>query len=269
MGAVSRAIHETIPTLPEFVGVPVHYLPYGVPMPAQTSGSTPASGAPLRILYLGRLEESQKRVRCFPEILQRLVASGIPFHWTIAGDGAEGPWLRSALKSASPTQTVSFMGKVEYSDVPRVLAGHDVFLLASAFEGLPLSLLEAMACGLVPVVSDLPSGIREVVDETSGVLVKPDHIPGYADAIARLHQDRAGLDGLRLNVRTKVEREFSVAAMTDRWVRMLPAAPPRPPVWPQKWSARPILMNPGSWRFSAPMRWARRWALQVKRRDPA
>ena len=266
MGAVSKAIHETIPTLPGFARVPVHYLPYGVPIPAAPTAAPAAPNAPLRILYLGRLEQSQKRVRCFPEILARLTASGIPFHWTIAGDGDEGPLLRSTMKSASTTQTVEFIGKVQYSDVPQVLAEHDLYLLASGFEGLPLSLLEAMASGLVPVVSDLASGIREVVDESSGLLVNPDHIPGYADAIVRLHHHRDELQRLRQNVRLKVAREFSVAAMTDRWLRMLPPAPKVPPAWPAKWSVRPILMDADSWRFSLPMRWARRCALRLKNR---
>jgi len=264
MAAVSKAIHQTIPTLPEFAKVPVHYLPYGVPIPAAPTAPASAPGTPLRILYLGRLEQSQKRVRCFPEILARLAASGIPFHWTIAGEGEEGPLLRSTMRSPSPTQTISFIGKVQYSDVPRVLAEHDLFLLASGFEGLPLSLLEAMASGLVPVVSDLASGIREVVDETSGLLVDPNHIPGYADAIAHLHHHRDELARLRRNVRDKVEREFSVGAMTDRWLRVLPAAPGTPPAWAAKWSVQPILMGADSWRFSPPMRLLRRYALRLK-----
>ena len=265
MGAVSKAIYETIPTLPEFAKVPVHYLPYGVRIPPAVP-TPPNPGAPLRILYLGRLEQAQKRVRCFPDILARLAASGIPFHWTIAGDGAEGPWLRANLKSPSATQTISFLGKVQYADVPRVLAAHDIYLLASGFEGLPLSLLEAMACGLVPVVSDLSSGIREVVDETSGRLVNPDHIAGYAGAIVQLHQQRAEFERLRRNVRDKVEREFSVAAMTDRWERMLPAPPSTPPAWPARWRVQPMLMASESWRFTPPLRLARRWALRLKRR---
>ena len=267
MGAVSQAIHRTIPSLPEFANVPVHYLPYGVPMPAAAANRKCEPGAPLRILYLGRLEQAQKRVRCFPEILAQLAASGIPFHWTIAGHGAEAGLLHSSMTSPSPTQTVSFLGKVPYAEVPRVLAEHDIYLLASGFEGLPLSLLEAMASGLVPVVSDLASGIREVVDETSGMLVNPDHIPGYAQAIVRLHHHREQLQRLRRNVREKVEREFSVAAMTDRWVGILPMAPENPPAWAAKWRVQPILMNPNSWRFTRPMRFVRRWGLRVKRRD--
>jgi len=264
MGAVSRAIHATIPTLPAFAGVRVHYLPYGVPMPPARVADPRAADSPLRILYIGRLEESQKRVRCFPEILATLAASGIPFHWTIAGDGAEAPWLHEHVKSPSATQTVSFLGKVQYADVPRVLADHDIYLLASGFEGLPLSLLEAMAGGVVPVVSDIPSGVGEVVDSDSGVLVNPDQIPAYAEAIIRLHHQRSEFHRLRRNVREKVEREYSVAAMTDRWMKILPPAPTQPPAWPARHRILPILMGADSWRFTAPVRFARRWGLRLK-----
>ena len=51
-----------------------------------------------------------------------------------------------------------------------------------------MSLLESMAHGLVPVVSDIESGIREVVDSNNGIRVAIDDIPGYAKAIIHLHE---------------------------------------------------------------------------------
>jgi glycosyltransferase involved in cell wall biosynthesis len=263
MAAVSRTIHETLTGLPEFVRVPVHYLPYGVPMPAQVAARSAGGSDPLRILYLGRLDREQKRVHLFPQILEALRAPGIPFHWTIAGAGPEQESLRASMLS-SPNQTVSFPGKVLYADVPRVLASHDVFLLASDYEGLPLSLLEAMACGVVPVVSDLPSGIREVVDETTGKRVPPAEIRGYADAIIWLHYHRDELRRFSQNAREKVRHEFSVQAMTERWLKALPAAAPQEITWPEQWKIRPILAAPNSWRFSPPFRALRRLLVRFR-----
>ncbi|MGO8674853.1 MAG: glycosyltransferase family 4 protein [Limisphaerales bacterium] len=266
MGAVSTTIRETLAGLPEFARVSVHYLPYGVPMPAPETLAARDPHAPLRILYLGRVQHEQKRVRLFPQILQTLAASGIPFHWTIAGDGPERAFLQAAMKSPSQAQTVSFPGKIPYDGVPRVLSEHNLFLLASDYEGLPLSLLEAMARGLVPVVSDLPSGVCEVVDAATGRLVPPANVSGYAEAILWLHSHREEMERLSRNAREAVRHKFSAAAMADRWLGVLDAAPSQPVSWPGRQKIKPILLAANPWRFSPPARLARRWLLRLRRR---
>jgi len=263
MAAVSQTIKETLEAMPEFAPVRVKYLPYGVPIPETTRPSVPHSSAPLRILYLGRLDQEQKRVRLFPAILEQLRSSGIPFHWTIAGEGPEKAFLQSAMKG-SPDQTVSFPGKISYSDVPQVLNDHDIFLLASDYEGLPLSLLEAMASGLIPVVSDLSSGIREVVDETTGKRVAPDDLDGYARAIIWLHQNRAEMARLAENAREKVRRDFSMGAMSDRWLNVLPRVLQPGVVWPESWSIKPPLVAPNDFRYSRLGRVLRRILFKLR-----
>lgn len=266
MGAVSKTIQASLQALPEFARVPVAYMPYGVPMPEQPPARDWDSGAPLRILYLGRLSQEQKRVRLFPQILDGLRVAGIPFHWTIAGEGPERDFLQAAMHGGAPGGSVAFPGRILYGDVPQVLSAHDVFLLASDYEGLPLSLLEAMAWGLVPVVSDLPSGVREVVDAASGKLVKPDNTAGYGAAIVQLHRDRAEAGRLSQNAQERVRREFSVSAMTDRWLAALPREPAAHVQWPTRWSPKAILEAPDRWRFWGPVRILRRLALRLRAR---
>jgi hypothetical protein len=142
------------------------------------------------------------------------------------------------------------------------LSEHDVFLLVSDYEGLPLTLLEAMGCGLVPVVSDLPSGIRELVDQDTGKRVAPDNLAGYAEAILWLHQHRQEKQQLSANARERVRRDFSVAAMTDRWLAALPPPPASEIRWPDRWQPKPILAAPNPWRFSPPARVLRRLWLK-------
>lgn len=262
MAGVSRLVTETIQGLPEFAGARVCYLPYGVPMPRETTRVTLDAGAPLRLLYLGRLEEMQKRVRLFPRILDQLKASRIPFHWTIAGEGPERRYLESVLKSSTPDQSVRFTGPVLYEDVPALLTAHNVFLLASDFEGLPLSLLEAMGRGLVPVVSDLASGIRDVVDESNGRRIAPENVGGYAQAIVWLHEHREEMKRLSENSRARVVREYSVEAMTDRWLQAVPAGPRRPAEWPAAFRIK-APFGARRWpRFSLPGRILSRWLIR-------
>ncbi len=262
-GVVSLAMKQRAEAMPEFARVPVARLPYGVPMCLDGELPVRNPNRPLRILYLGRLGREQKRVHLFPKILSQLCASGVPFHWTIAGEGGERGFLEANLTPSTPEQTVSFAGAVCYADVPTLLRTHDVFLLASDYEGLPLSLLEAMGYGLVPVVSDLKSGIPEVVDSHNGILVPADDVAGYARAIIWLHGHRDELAAKSTAARERVKIDFSVAAMTDRWLAAFPA-----PVPSAAWSGRRRITGPltagNAAYFSRPMRVLRRVMCRLR-----
>jgi len=262
MAAVSGTIKTRLESMPEFSGVKVGYLPYGVPMPAQPRREREPNEQ-LRILFLGRIIRAQKRVHLFPEILAELKRSGIPFEWTIAGDGPDQEWLRQQLPSGGRDQAVSFTGKVAYAEVPGLLAEHDVFLLTSDYEGLPLALLEAMAFGLVPVVSDLQSGIGEVVNESNGKRIKPDNVQGYAQAIVWLHQHRDLMRRLAENARETVKRDYSVEAMTGRWLGFLPKQI-SPLTWPDCWRIKAPLSLEEKLRFTMPARFLRRYLLRLR-----
>jgi len=265
MAVVSQTMERTVASMPEFARVPVASLPYGVPMCRNTDLPERDFNRPLRLLYLGRLIQEQKRVRLFPEILRQICASGMPFHWTIAGSGEERVFLEANLKAGSPDQIISFAGPVHYAEVPQLLKQHDIFLLASDYEGLPLSLLEAMGYGVVPVVSDLESGVREVVDETVGVLVPVNDVSGYARGIIHLHKHREELAAKSAAARARVQQEFSVAAMTDRWLAAFPSVKPLIESWPTRWSIQGVLNAKNPFHFSRPVRMMRRVVARMRR----
>jgi colanic acid/amylovoran biosynthesis glycosyltransferase len=265
LAAVSKRIEETLTGMPEFTKLPVAYLPYGVPMPEEKEIATFEQGTPLRILYLGRLDQEQKRVRLFPGIFERLKSADIPFHWTVAGDGPERIFLEDSMRSSPPRLTVSFPGKIDYGRVPKLMSEHDVFLLASDYEGLPLSLLEAMSCGLVPVVTDLTSGIREVVDDSAGLRVALHDPAGYAKAIIWLDQHRQEARRLSENARQRVRKQFSIGAMTDRWLAAFPSNSPSQAGWPSVWHVKPPLVAEKTFRFSLLGRMLRRLVFAGRR----
>ena len=262
MVGVSRQIATNLRKHPELGRIPTHCLPYGIPVPEQrTHRVAREPNQPLRILYLGRLEQPQKRVRLFPSILHPLGTSRLSFEWTIAGDGPEREWLLANLPPQAGNARVHFAGPIKYRDVPTVLQGHDVVLLASKAEGLPLSLLEAMAHGLVPVVSHLASGVSEVVDSTSSKLIQPDHVDEYAEAIIWLAQHPKEAAAMANRAADSVRREYSVSAMADRWLAVLDqlCAPKEASVnWPARFRIRGYLGH-GFLRFTLPARVLRRW----------
>ena len=261
---VSKTIAARLQSKEAFSGKEVAYIPYGVPMP----GVIPASDAltaPLRILYLGRLDEDQKRVRLFPEIYRQLCESRIPFRWTIAGDGPERAYLEAHMTGGKPDQIAFFAGQVNYANVPALLDDQDVLLLTSTFEGLPLSLLEAMSHGVVPVVTDLESGISEVVDTSNGLLVPVDNIAGYAQAMIHLHNDRTELAAKRTLARSSVFPAYSISAMADRWLHLAGKASGNISQWPANIEVMTPMGSESNWRLTKPGRALRRLGMSLFR----
>jgi hypothetical protein len=150
------------------------------------------------------------------------------------------------------------------------LDSHEVFLLVSDHEGLPLSLLEAMGHGLVPVVSNLASGIPEVVDRECGILVEPDKIDDYATGIIWLSKNRSVLAEMAQKATERVRRDYSVEAMTNRWLLLLDRLHKRDG---ENWGVLPKITGPlnhdSPW-FREPMRTIRRLARRsgLFRRSP-
>ncbi len=260
---VSKYSRDLLVEKPQFKPLPIHCIELGFPIPDEVNRDHLMSGAPLRILYLGRLEDPAKRVRLFPVILKQLIAAGIPFTWTVAGEGPEDSFLRSQMTSASPSQQVVFKGLVRYADVPALLEQNDVILLVSDSEVFPLSLQEGMAAGLVPVVSNLPGRIREIVLPDAGILVDPSEVTKYAEAVIWLHQHRELMRKMSAKARDLIGREYSISAMTDRWVARLAANEPQTVNWPDSWKISRPIFGRENWRFSQPGRGLRRLAARL------
>jgi glycosyltransferase involved in cell wall biosynthesis len=260
---VSAKITERLAAMDVFRGVSRLCLLHGVPMPEKMETRGKNSG-PLRILYFGRITDPQKRVLLFPKILADLQKAGIPFRWTIAGDGDQRANLQHLMQSTRADQQVLFPGPLPNAKMPALLENHDVFLLASNAEGLPISLLEAMAHGVVPVISDLESGIRDVVDATNGILVPVDDVAGYARAIVHLHEHRDELAAKSAAAHARVKTEFSVEAMTDRWLAAFHQNASTIGDWPARWKIQPPLTVRHPVYFSPPMRVLRRLAAKFR-----
>lgn len=128
----------------------------------------------------------------------------------------DGPLLSDAKALAC---SLGLESRVEFpgsrSDVMALLAQSDVFVLASRFEGLPISILEAMRAGL-PVVASNVGGVPELVDEETGVLVSPSDAVALANALKRLLGNPGLLAAMGAKGRKKYERDFKASAMIEK-----------------------------------------------------
>ena len=257
---ISALIQAKLEKMPEFATLPLHHFHGGAKMPASVVEKRNDS-SPLKILYFGRLERAQKRVHLFPEILRGLVTAGVPFQWTIVGGGSERENLEENLKTSRPDQIVTIQGKVPAEELEKLLLSHDIYLLASEGEGFPRSLLEAMGHGLVPVVTNLASGVSEVVDDTTGRRVAVDDIAGYAREIIFLHEHRPLLRQMSLSAQQRVQTGFSISSEADQWETLIKQRAPAFGQWEADWDIQPPLGMEKSFFFS---RKARRFKRSTK-----
>jgi glycosyltransferase involved in cell wall biosynthesis len=188
---------------------------------------------PLRLGYVGRLEQAQKRILDLPETLERLRAAGVPFTCRVVGAGPEEAELRGRLaaRGFDPQEIVLGWRDTDglYSAVYPDL---DVLLHFAAWEGVPHAPREAMAHGVVPVASRFIGCLaeNELIDGDNALLFDVGNLDGAVACVARLHGDRALLRRLsRAAVRTQWginTEEGAVAAWAQGFRRAL-ALPPR------------------------------------------
>ena len=117
----------------------------------------PEPGKPLRVLVLGRIEPHQKALDLLLDFLETSESLRGSVHVSLVGDGPYADEVRR--RTAASGLLNELLSLHPWSDPVEVMASHDVLLIASRYEGVPLVMLEAMALGLPVVASDLP-GVR-------------------------------------------------------------------------------------------------------------
>lgn len=114
------------------------------------------------------------------EALLLLSKKGVEFQMTLVGDGSLLNELKQQVKDAGLVNSVNFMGRVDNNNLPEILHKHDVYLSASLWDGTSLCLLEAMATGLFPIVSNIKANAAWLEHGVDALL----HKIGDADDLA-------------------------------------------------------------------------------------
>lgn len=145
-----------------------------------------ALDTPVKLAAIGRLTEA-KQYPLMLESCRRLKAQGLNVTLSIAGEGPLKAELVTQIRDAGLEDQVTLLGNI--SDVAGLLASSDIFLMSSAWEGLPISLLEATLSGLPVLVTNV-GGCAEVVHRVGNGLVVDEQTPArYAGALTRLVAD--------------------------------------------------------------------------------
>ncbi|MBS1660101.1 MAG: glycosyltransferase family 4 protein [Bacteroidetes bacterium] len=192
----------------------IYYLPYGI-VPAPGVRQSNPSGK-LKVLFIGRLHPL-KGIFDIPLIDDQLKKAGVQIDWTIIGDG---PAREEFLGQIGSRPNFNHLSPDTSEEVLQTAMQNDVFILPSRLEGMPVSLLEAMSAGLVPVIADFNKGIRSVVTADIGRVLPVGDVEAFATAIADLDKDRSMLDTMGRASRQKIESSFDAVRNTQAYYEL-------------------------------------------------
>ncbi|MBM4177428.1 glycosyltransferase, partial [Candidatus Gribaldobacteria bacterium] len=175
-----------------------------------------AKKEPNSVCYVGRLSKEKnidlliKSIKDLPEVRLYLI-----------GDGLLKNELQKQAESLGLEKRVIFLGKIENEKLPDLLNKCEVFALLSNYEGNPKALLEAMACGLVCITSDI-EGVREIIqDKQNGLLLNGNEPSSFPSVLHFIKQNKELSQQVSQQARKTIESNFSLEKILAREVGLL------------------------------------------------
>lgn len=205
---------------------PVGLIANGVelPPPEQLKAVEDWQG-PLRIAFVGRLVHESKGILLIPEIIRKCCDRGVDLNLVIAGSGIDSDQFIHKSIEYGVFDKISFLGMISHAEVIDLLCSSNMLLFTSFYEGLPNVILEAQACGCIPVASRLIGSTDYLVKHNeTGMLVDAGDIDGFADAICELAHDPQKSAIMSTSAREFITGSYSVEKEGNRYVEIINSA---------------------------------------------
>lgn len=150
-------------------------------------------GSPIKIGYAGRISIDQKRVDLILEIGERLKEEHIGFQMELAGTGEYEDDLKKTIREKNLQNNIRYLGMVKHEHIIRFWKDQDICISCSEWEGHSISHSEAMAAGVVLVITDTSGARDDVEDGINGFVVDIGDIDALVERIIYLDRNRACL----------------------------------------------------------------------------
>jgi colanic acid/amylovoran biosynthesis glycosyltransferase len=215
---VSAFLESEVSSTARARGVEVRRIGYGVPLPNK---STKSPDLAFRLVYMGRLIEEQKRSSDVAVALCEVARRNSNLEAWIVGDGPARKAVEDIIEEKGVGTRVRLLGRVDNTNVFGILAQCHGLVLLSDYEGLPISMLEAMATGVVPICLDTRSGIREAVQHGVNGLIVKDRAEDFFTSVKALQGDLAWWKKLSIAARETISERYSIENCSRQWVNFL------------------------------------------------
>lgn len=195
----------------------VRYLPYGAPLPEKTAVHN--GPGELQVAFVGRLVDEQKRAGTTLRAFAGAAAGLGSCRFAVYGHGESIHDLEDLL-ARRPGTPISYQGRVDSEKIQEEMARHQVVALLSDYEGLPISLMEAMACGLVPVCLHMRSGIPELIQDGVNGFIVGNRGEEFVSALGKL-KDEGRWKAMSAAARKTIEDHYSHDTCSGNWARFI------------------------------------------------
>jgi glycosyltransferase involved in cell wall biosynthesis len=199
-------------------GTLIRRIPCGVPVPQQT---TEPPRDRMRLIYTGRINEEQKRISDLTRALCRAVREVPDTEAVIYGKGPAESAVRQIIANEGKGLPITYAGSIDSDQVQMHLLKSQALVLLSDYEGLSVSVMEAMACGVVPIYLNTRSGAAELIEHEKTGLLVANRDDDFVNAVRRLRNEPSLWASLSSAARAKIEAEYSSDFSTECWAELL------------------------------------------------
>jgi glycosyltransferase involved in cell wall biosynthesis len=187
-----------------------HHISYiRFPVPIVRGDSMKAK--PQNIIFIGRLTRG-KGYHLLPMIAKKLCSIVPELRWHVVGEDVEGLKLDVEWDKIVP---ITFYGTLPNEEVNELLRRMHYIILPSIAEGMPVSIIEAMKAGVVPLVNDISGGLQEIIiNGQTGFRIKENDVASYAEKIAALCVNPVEFNRLSVQTRDLANQLFDPVTNT-------------------------------------------------------
>jgi glycosyltransferase involved in cell wall biosynthesis len=200
--------------------IPIQVISNAIDLSQFTPPRQRETEGPVRLLYVGRFTVA-KNVETLIDAVALLAEREVgDFELELVGEGAQRPVLERQVAERGLARRVHFSDWVPRDRIADYYRRADIFVTATTWEGMPNTVLEAMACGL-PIVGTQAPGLQELVEESvNGYLVPIKDAAALADALALLIDNGYERRRMGRQSRLRVERQFAWEQIAAQYVEV-------------------------------------------------
>jgi glycosyltransferase involved in cell wall biosynthesis len=194
-------------------------IPCGTPLPKE--GTTKDQNDNLKVIYAGRLEIKQKQILKLTKAFIDASDKNPNLEFYMYGDGSESKNIKSILANSKKLHKVNFKAAAVPSEMLHIMSQHHIFTLMSDYEGMPVALMEAMACGLVPVCLNEESGINEIINQGVNGFIVANRDEDYQTKLKTLSDNPELWKTMSKNAMNTIKNRYSSDITHQQWFELL------------------------------------------------